>query len=71
MRLVACLERLLGKESNGANDMLIISTLDLIQGALLLHPPSRDLFAREIHMNVGLIRAQPSSYDADMAAALT
>ena len=59
MRLVACLERLLGKESNGSNDMLIISTLDLIQGALLLHPPSRDLFAREIHMNVRSLAHSP------------
>lgn len=52
MRLVACLERLLGKESNGTNDMLIIQTLDLIQGVLLLHPPSRALFSQEIYMNV-------------------
>lgn len=53
MRLVSCLERLLGKESNGTNDLLIIQTLDLIQGVLLLHPPSRALFAQEIYMNVG------------------
>lgn len=52
MRLIACLERLLGKESNGTNDLLVIQTLELIQGVLLLHPPSRDLFAREIYMNV-------------------
>lgn len=52
MRLVACLERLLGKESNGTNDLLVIQTLDLIQGVLLLHPPSRALFAQEIYMNV-------------------
>ena len=52
MRLVSCLERLLGKESNGTNDMLIIQTLDLIQGVLLLHPPSRGLFSQEIYMNV-------------------
>jgi Cell division control protein 14, SIN component len=52
MRLISCLERLMGKGSNGTNDLLIISTLDLIQGALLLHPPSRELFAREIYMNV-------------------
>jgi hypothetical protein len=52
MRLVSCLERLLGKESNGTNDMLIIQTLDLIQGVLLLHSPSRALFAQEIYMNV-------------------
>lgn len=42
----------MGKGSNGQNDLLIIATLDLLQGALLLHPPSRELFAREIHMNV-------------------
>jgi hypothetical protein len=52
MRLVACLERLLGKESNGTNDLLVIQTLDLIQGVLLLHPPSRGLFSQEIYMNV-------------------
>lgn len=52
MRLISTLERLMGKGSNGQNDLLIISTLDLIQGVLLLHPPSRDLFKREIYMNV-------------------
>lgn len=36
----------------GQNDLLIVSTLDLIQGILLLHPPSRSLFGREIYMNV-------------------
>jgi len=54
-RLVSCLERLLGKESNGTNDLLVIQTLDLIQGVLLLHPPSRGLFAYDIHMNVGIM----------------
>ena len=54
MRLVSCLERLLGKESNGTNDMLVIQTLDLIQGVLLLHPPSRGLFVQEIYMNVSV-----------------
>lgn len=54
MRLVSCLERLLGKESNGTNDLLVIQTLDLIQGVLLLHPPSRALFSQEIYMNVSL-----------------
>jgi len=52
MRLISCLERLLGKESNGTNDVLVIQTLELIQGVLLLHSPSRDLFAREVYMNV-------------------
>ena len=52
MRLISCLERLLGKESNGTHDLLVIQTLELIQGVLLLHPPSRELFARETYMNV-------------------
>lgn len=55
MRLISTLERLLGKESNGTNDLLVIQTLELIQGVLLLHPPSRDLFAREIYMNVSIL----------------
>jgi Cell division control protein 14, SIN component len=52
MRLIGCLERLLGRESNGQNDLLVIQALELIHGVLLLHPPSRELFAREIYMNV-------------------
>ena len=66
MRLVACLERLLGKESNGTNDMLIIQTLDLIQGVLLLHPPSRALFSQEIYMNV-----RPISHSLHAVLSLT
>lgn len=75
IRLISCLERLLGKGSSkssarrlrqdvlkltvyflldGQNDLLIVSTLDLLQGILLMHPPSRSLFAREIYMNVRL-----------------
>lgn len=52
MRLVNCLDRLLGKSNDGQMDMLIIQTLELIQGTLLLHPPSRTLFSRELYMNV-------------------
>jgi hypothetical protein len=52
LRLVNCLDRLLGKTNDGQNDLLIIQTLDLIQGILLLHPPSRTLFSREVYMNV-------------------
>lgn len=33
-------------------DHLIASSLDLLQGILLLHPPSRTLFSRDIHMNL-------------------
>lgn len=36
------------------NNILILAALDLIQGMILLHPHSRKLFAREIHMNVML-----------------
>lgn len=79
IRLIACLERLLGKGSStillsisecnflryessntndfpdGQNDLLLVSTLDLLQGILLIHPPSRSLFSREIYMNVRLL----------------
>ncbi|KAL0262830.1 hypothetical protein SLS55_001804 [Diplodia seriata] len=51
-RLIACLERLMGMGASGQSDVLILSVLDLLQGALLLHPPSRALFGREIYMNL-------------------
>ncbi len=37
---------------DGQNDLLVLSLLDLLQGILLLHPPSRSLFGRESYMNV-------------------
>jgi hypothetical protein len=61
MRLVTCLDRLMGKSNDGQSDILIIQTLDLIQGILLLHPPSRSLFSRELYMNVCPRRSPPSS----------
>lgn len=70
MRLVTCLEHLLGRGSNGTNDLLIIATLDLIQGTLLLHPPSRSLFAREIHMNLLLDLLDPTNCPAVQSATL-
>lgn len=70
MRLVTCLEHLLGRGSNGANDLLIISTLDLIQGVLLLHPPSRTLFAREIYMNLLLDLLDPVNCPAIQSSTL-
>ncbi|KAK4066520.1 hypothetical protein Trihar35433_6947 [Trichoderma harzianum] len=61
MRLISTLDRLMAKGSDGQNDLLILSALDLIQGVTLLHPPSKSLFAREQNMNV---RHRPqSSYD--------
>ncbi|CAF9903036.1 MAG: hypothetical protein HETSPECPRED_000095 [Heterodermia speciosa] len=70
IRLIACLERLLGKGSNGQNDLLIVSTLDLLHGILLIHPPSRSLFAREIYMNLLLDLLDPSSCPAIQCSAL-
>jgi hypothetical protein len=52
MRLISTLDRLMAKGGDGGNDLLILSSLDLIQGLLLLHPPSKSLFAREQNMNV-------------------
>ncbi|PNS16574.1 hypothetical protein CAC42_74 [Sphaceloma murrayae] len=53
-RLVGCLERLLGMPNYDHTNVVIVSALDLLQGVLLLHPPSRSLFRQEIHMNVVL-----------------
>jgi len=53
-RLINALDRLMGKGyGDGQNDLLILATLDLIQGVMLLHPPSKVLFSREQNMNVG------------------
>lgn len=51
-RLVGTLDRLLAQGGDGSNDLLILSALDLTQGLLLLHPPSKSLFSREQNMNV-------------------
>ncbi|KAM0714457.1 hypothetical protein Q7P37_010244 [Cladosporium fusiforme] len=51
-RLIATLERLLGMPGTAENDIVILSALELLQGMLLLHPPSRSLFSREIYLNV-------------------
>jgi len=59
-RLISCLERVLGLGNSGVNDMLILSTLELLQGVLLLHPPSRKLFGKEIYMNVRLDSDAPN-----------
>lgn len=53
-RLLTTLDRLVAKGGDGQNDLLILSALDLIQGVLLLHPPSKALFSRETYMNVSV-----------------
>ncbi|KAH8601977.1 cell division protein Cdc14 [Bisporella sp. PMI_857] len=70
MRLVNCLDRLLGKTNDGQNDLLIIQTLDLIQGILLLHPPSRTLFSRELYMNHLLDLLEPVNCPAIQSATI-
>ncbi|KAL1297297.1 hypothetical protein AAFC00_004852 [Neodothiora populina] len=49
-QLITCLETLLGMPNGTQSNQLILSALDLLQGILLLHPPSRALFRREIFM---------------------
>lgn len=55
MRLVNTLDRLVARGGDGSNDLLILSALDLLQGVMLLHPPSKALFSREMYMNVHLV----------------
>jgi len=51
VRVIACLERILGMKTTEQVNALLVSCLDLLQGILLLHTASRHLFARENHMN--------------------
>jgi hypothetical protein len=50
-RLISTLERLLSTPP-GTSDMLILSTLQTLQGTLLLHPPSRHHFSLSINMTL-------------------
>ncbi|KAH6682924.1 cell division protein Cdc14 [Halenospora varia] len=70
MRLVTCLDRLLGKSYDDQNDLLIVQTLDLIQGVMLLHPPSRKLFSRELYMNHLLDLLEPVNCPAIQSATI-
>ncbi|KAF2276424.1 cell division control 14, SIN component [Westerdykella ornata] len=70
MRVADCLERLLGMHSDGQNDLLILSALSNLQGLLLLHPPSRTIFGREVYMNLLLDLLDPYNCPAIQSAAL-
>lgn len=70
MRLISTLDRLMAKGSDGQNDLLILSALDLIQGVTLLHPPSKSLFAREQNMNLLLDLLEPYNCPAIQSATL-
>ncbi|KAF2011241.1 cell division control protein 14 [Aaosphaeria arxii CBS 175.79] len=69
-RVADCLERLLGMASNGQNDLLILSALSNLQGLLLLHPPSRTIFGREIYMNLVLDLLDPYNCPAIQSSAV-
>ncbi|OIW23686.1 putative cell division control protein [Coniochaeta ligniaria NRRL 30616] len=69
-RLLTTLDRLVAKGGDGQNDLLILSALDLIQGVLLLHPPSKALFSREIYMNLLLDLIEPVNCPAIQCATL-
>ncbi|KAF2468785.1 cell division control protein 14 [Lindgomyces ingoldianus] len=72
-RVVDCLERLLGMastRSDGQNDLLILSALSNLQGLLLLHPPSRTIFGREIYMNMLLDLLDPYNCPAIQSSTL-
>ncbi|KAI2469502.1 cell division control 14, SIN component [Annulohypoxylon bovei var. microspora] len=59
LRLVQTLDRLLARGADGSNDLLIMSALELVQGVMLLHPPSKGLFSREVYMNLLLDLLEP------------
>ena len=42
----------MGMGNPSETDLLILAALELLQGVLLLHPPSKCLFSRETHMNL-------------------
>jgi hypothetical protein len=69
-RLTSTLERLLGLPGSSQNDLVILSTLDLLQGVLILHPPSRSLFSREIYLNILLDLLDSANPPAVQSAAL-
>lgn len=68
-RLTETLERLLGLQSDAQSERLITSTLTLLHGLLLLHPPSRALFSREAHLTLLLDLLDPNRNNAQILCA--
>ncbi|KAJ4405723.1 hypothetical protein N0V91_005030 [Didymella pomorum] len=56
--------------NDGQNDMLILAALSNLQGLLLLHPPSRILFGREVYMNLLLDLLDPYNCPAIQSQAI-
>ncbi|KAI6377868.1 hypothetical protein MCOR25_002387 [Pyricularia grisea] len=69
-RLIDTLNNLLSRGAEGENDMLIVSALELMQGLLLLHPPSKILFMRDPSMNLLLDLLEPCNCPAIQKAAV-
>ncbi|KAK0719559.1 cell division protein Cdc14 [Lasiosphaeris hirsuta] len=69
-RLLATLDFLVVRGGDGQYDLLIVNALDLIQGALLLHPPSKVLFSRSVHMNLLLDLVEPVNCPAIQCATI-
>ena len=70
IHLVQCLERLLGKESTGEIDILVIQCLETLVCCLLVHSDSRELWAREANVNLFLDLLDPSACAAIQIATL-
>ncbi|KAK4669165.1 uncharacterized protein QC763_200590 [Podospora pseudopauciseta] len=69
-RLLTTLDWLVVRGGDGSYNMLIVNALDLIQGVLLLHPPSRVLFQRSVHMNLLLDLLEPINSPAIQCATI-
>ncbi|KAK0741230.1 cell division protein Cdc14 [Schizothecium vesticola] len=69
-RLLSTLDWLVARGGDGQYDLLIVNTLDLIQGILLLHPPSKILFSRSVHMNLILDLIEPVNCPAIQCATI-
>lgn len=69
-RLLATLDWLVARGGDGQYDLLIVNALDLIQGVLLLHPPSKVLFSRSMHMNLLLDLVEPVNCPAIQCATI-
>ncbi|KAK3951163.1 cell division protein Cdc14 [Pseudoneurospora amorphoporcata] len=69
-RLLTTLDFLVARGGEGQYDLLILNALDLIQGVLLLHPPSKVLFSRAAHMNLLLDLIEPVNTPAIQCATI-
>ncbi|KAI7270225.1 hypothetical protein KC345_g7475 [Hortaea werneckii] len=70
-RLLETLTTLMGHPTTSSQtNSLILSTTSLLQGILLLHPPSRTLFARQDAMNLLLDLLDPSNPSSIQAQTL-